>query len=114
MKDLFKECDGFDIINQKKYPKISVIPKDYNTFFTANVLQHNTDETCEEILQLAKNCKYVLLYEATSDKRINVKHCASRTKSEYIEMVCGVADKKHVTWASHIIHNSEHTVFLFQ
>ena len=110
MKDLFSMYLGFDIIDDKPFLKPF-----FDTLFTSNVLQHNEDKTCLDVLKMAENAKYIILYEAlTEDEPIERPHCISRHLKTYEKMVDLQTGKKLINFRAHKIHNNLHGVMVFK
>lgn len=102
---------GYDLISGEK-PYLN----SKETFFTANVLQHNSDDSVLEVLKIASKSKYVILYEATVESygdRIVQEHCISRYVKDYQEMVNKTCEKLLVNVYSHLIHGQHHSLMIF-
>jgi hypothetical protein len=111
MASLFDEYKSFDLIDG-----VPFMIKEFDTFFTSNVLQHNDEKECLRILKLAKKAKYIILYEATvSEDNTPIKrpHCISRKISDYEKLVNKSTCKLIVEAHTHIIHNSSHSLMIF-
>lgn len=109
MKDLFQDYIGYDIMDETDIPNV-----DFDTFFTANVLQHNDYKGAKDILFNANNCKYIILYEALSNGLVvESPHCVSRTVHEYQDMVFLATRKKLITFRTHLIHGQLHGLMIF-
>lgn len=117
LQDMFAEIVTYDNYTGYDIHRDTVRYKnDKRTFFTANVLQHNEDETVLEVLKFASTSKYIILYEATvaeDEERILRPHCISRKVSDYEKLVNQATDKLIVEAHQHIIHNNSHSLMIF-
>lgn len=82
-------------------------------FFTATVLQHNTDLAVSSILKKAAHCRVFALYENTS-KNVDKFHVKFRTPERYVELLESAIGRKckEVTVTSHVIQGEEHSLIV--
>ena len=111
LRDLFKDYQGYDIALNNHFPLL------FDTFFTANVFQHNTWDNCAEVLKRVLDAKYIILYEAITEpskKRLEQAHCISRYVRDYENLVYLNAEKKLHDFKVHRIHGQLHAIMIFK
>ena len=84
-------------------------------FFTATVLQHNSDQVVigifKELAKLVDDEILLCLYENTSINKGDY-HIAFRKVKEYMELISKVFDIDESIHDKHIIHNEEHSLMM--
>ena len=99
-----------------KLGNVGDIPKvEFDTFFTATVLQHNSDETVRLIFSnlrkmKSKNLQFVL-YE---NNQVRCRHVKGRSPSEYLGFVSDFFEIKTFTEGEHIICGEKHSISKIQ
>lgn len=86
------------------------IDNDFELFFTANVLQHNSDEVVLKIVEsVIPYMKDKCIFSIYENSYIDGDTCKKRTSDEYIILMeQNFVVKSFNSW-SHVIHGAEHT-----
>lgn len=87
-------------------------PSSCQVLFTATVLQHNSNAEVSRILSKYKEAETFLLYEFTG--KTTAQHMAQRGINGYEYLVNETTGKVLIEAHSHIVHNQEHTLMIFQ
>jgi SAM-dependent methyltransferase len=99
-----------------KLDNVGDIPDvEFDVFFTATVLQHNSDETVDLIFSnlrkiKSKNLQFIL-YE---NNHAQCYHVKKRSSSEYLDIVSNYFQVKSFEGSSHIIRGEKHDISKIQ
>jgi len=97
-------------------PTLGTVLPDIEQFFTATVLQHNTDETVRCIFDSLSRytLKTIAIYESTMNMHnLANSHMHFRSIDEYYRLVNEYFNIKERVNYTHIIHGSEHSLMIY-
>lgn len=103
---------NFILLNK---PFLDDIDIDFNLFFTATVLQHNSDDVVRKIFKsISKIKQRGILFSIYENSQDHGKHVTGRNSKDYIAMIDIFFSIISYNNASHIIHSKKHNITLVQ
>lgn len=96
-------------------PFLNGIIFDFDLFFTATVLQHNSNDVVSKIFKsIFKIKQKKILFSIYENSQDHGKYVTGRDSKDYIDMIGAFFSIISYTIASHIIHSTKHNITLIQ
>ena len=105
---------NFILLEQPIPSEKTVLSFQPELFFSATVLQHNSDELVEKIFKSIAQIGREITFSLYENSQVKTGHVKGRTSEEYLELFD--KDFKVLTFRSfsHYVHNEEHSLTLVE